>query len=100
MFLLFGFLAITKEFNQGRSPPQIRPSSFRVKNNPLLSTIAPKPRYIRLSAIPGKIDRTAVDEPNELDKWPKILRSFVTYEWTTSESPMREASVHQDSSGH
>ena len=60
MFLLFGFLAITKEFNQGRSPPQIRPGSFRAKNNLLLSTIAPKPRYIRLSAIPGKIDRTAV----------------------------------------
>ena len=55
VFLLFGFLARTKEFNQGRSPPQIRPSRFRAKNNPLLSTIAPKPRYIRLSALPRKL---------------------------------------------
>ena len=35
---------------------------FRAQNNPLLSTIAPKPRHIRLSAIPRKIDRTAVRE--------------------------------------
>ena len=56
VFLLFALLT-TKEFNQGRSPSQIRPSRFRAQNNPLLSTIAPKPRHIRLSAIPRKIDR-------------------------------------------
>ena len=73
VFLLFGFLATTKEFNQGRSPPQIRPSRFRAKNNPLLSTIAPKPRYIRLSALPRKLtgQQCIKTEPPDADIYMK-----------------------------